>query len=298
MRCLQALLLAAAAAVCTAADTLWCRTDSDCADHYKNGSRCTAGACVCAEEGSYPTPGVPLCARDGRTVFFMYVRVMFSRPDTCPDDVAVKTPLVNAVLRAVGASPSEFWAESGECADTYYMADVFLNVPDLAIHTHNLTDLVGRRLQQDGNAALQQAGLLQPTHVGVRWLDSLQCDVPHATEAEYRHPHCLATACEAGHVLNATHGTCELQTTDPITTGEPDTDAPHTDTMTTAPHSSDDDSLSGGAIAGIVCGAVVGVALLAAGVWLLCLRKDAPAAPQENTGDVDLQRREPHTAEV
>eukprot|EP01061_Rhynchopus_euleeides_P037153 TRINITY_DN6296_c0_g1_i1.p1 TRINITY_DN6296_c0_g1~~TRINITY_DN6296_c0_g1_i1.p1 ORF type:complete len:300 (+),score=104.73 TRINITY_DN6296_c0_g1_i1:73-972(+) len=299
MRCLQTLLLAAAAAVCAASppsvpaptlhpdeagptDMVWCRQDSDCRVYTDSSAVCTEwGKCACSPRYSHLAN-----ADTGRTAYTCVppITPMLStekvvavwRVQSCTRGVLLEvTQALAGVTGGLTTDTADMSCSEGE-------AVFVVEIDGASLKSLLTTDLVAAleaELKKDTYSEGAH-GLGRPTAVLSERMYLLRCKVPHATGTQYANHACVVRECEAGYVVSGDAQSCEAGIATPV------------------PHSSDDDSLSGGAIAGIVCGAVVGVALLAAGVWLLCLRKDAPAAPQHNAGDTDLQRREPHTAEV
>ena len=227
----------------TVEDVDWCDVDADCRTYDDSAATCVESKCVCTESAGFVNP---VTKKTKETLFICVqptkrgkVKLRLEWNVDCEQSNGAIEGAVRTAIEETTKGRTDTLAVS--CGSTIFVVDVE-DADITTVATEDMSELIVASLKK--NEAAVAAGFATPMTVGSSVVPTLKCSAAGATEMVLVNGGCVALACESGYLLSS--GSCVE-----------DDDS--------------DDTLSTGAIVGIVlgCSAFV-VIIIAVAAFFLC----------------------------
>ena len=227
----------------TVEDVDWCDVDADCRTYDDSAATCVESKCVCTESEGFVNP---VTKKTKETLFICvqptkrgHVKLRLEWNVDCEQSNGAIEGTVRTAIEETTKGRTDTLAVS--CGSTIFVVDVE-DADITTVATEDMSELIVASLKK--NEAAVAAGFATPMTVGSSLVPTLKCSAAGATEMVLVNGGCVALACESGYLLSS--GSCVE-----------DDDS--------------DDTLSTGAIVGIVLGCTAFVVMIiAVAAFFLC----------------------------
>ena len=227
----------------TVEDVDWCDVDADCRTYDDSAATCVESKCVCTESEGFVNP---VTKKTKETLFICVqptkkgnVKLRLEWNVDCEQSNGAIEGAVRTAIEETTKGRTDTLVVS--CGSTIFVVDVE-DADITTVATEDMSELIVASLKK--NEAAVAAGFATPMTVGSSLVPTLKCSAAGATEMVLVNGGCVALACESGYLLSS--GSCVE-----------DDDS--------------DDTLSTGAIVGIVLGCTAFVVMIiAVAAFFLC----------------------------
>ena len=227
----------------TVEDVDWCDVDADCRTYDDSAATCVESKCVCTESEGFVNP---VFKKTKETLFICvqptkrgHVKLRLEWNVDCEQSNGAIEGAVRTAIEETTKGRTDTLVVS--CGSTIFVVDVE-DADITTVATEDMSELIVTSLKK--NEAAMAAGFATPMTVGSSLVPTLKCSAAGATEMVLVNGGCVALACESGYLLSS--GSCVE-----------DDDS--------------DDTLSTGAIVGIVLGCTAFVVMIiAVAAFFLC----------------------------
>ena len=227
----------------TVEDVDWCDVDADCRTYDDSAATCVESKCVCTESEGFVNP---VTKKTKETLFICVqptkrgqVKLRLEWNVDCEQSNGAIEGAVRTAIEETTKGRTDTLVVS--CGSTIFVVDVE-DADITTAATEDMSELIVTSLKK--NEAAVAAGFATPMTVGSSLVPTLKCSAAGATEMVLVNGGCVALACESGYLLSS--GSCVE-----------DDDS--------------DDTLSTGAIVGIVLGCTAFVVMIiAVAAFFLC----------------------------
>ena len=227
----------------TVEDVDWCDVDADCRTYDDSAATCVESKCVCTESEGFVNP---VTKKTKETLFICvqptkkgHVKLRLEWNVDCEQSNGAIEGAVRTAIEETTKGRTDTLVVS--CGSTIFVVDVE-DADITTAATEDMSELIVTSLKK--NEAAVAAGFATPMTVGSSLVPTLKCSAAGATEMVLVNGGCVALACESGYLLSS--GSCVE-----------DDDS--------------DDTLSTGAIVGIVLGCTAFVVMIiAVAAFFLC----------------------------
>ena len=227
----------------TVEDVDWCDVDADCRTYDDSAATCVESKCVCTESEGFVNP---VTKKTKETLFICvqptkrgHVKLRLEWNVDCEQSNGAIEGAVRTAIEETTKGRTDTLVMSG--GPTIFVVDVE-DADITTVATEDMSELIVASLKK--NEAAVAAGCATPMTVGSSLVPTLKCSAAGATEMVLVNGGCVALACESGYLLSS--GSCVE-----------DDDS--------------DDTLSTGAIVGIVLGCTAFVVMIiAVAAFFLC----------------------------
>ena len=227
----------------TVEDVDWCDVDADCRTYDDSAATCVESKCVCTESEGFVNP---VTKKTKETLFICVqptkkgnVKLRLEWNVDCEQSNGAIEGAVRTAIEETTKGRTDTLVVS--CGSTIFVVDVE-DADITTAATEDMSELIVSSLKK--NEAAVAAGFATPMTVGSSLVPTLKCSAAGATEMVLVNGGCVALACESGYLLSS--GSCVE-----------DDDS--------------DDTLSTGAIVGIVLGCTAFVVMIiAVAAFFLC----------------------------
>ena len=227
----------------TVEDVDWCDVDADCRTYDDSAATCVESKCVCTESEGFVNP---VTKKTKETLFICVqptkkgnVKLRLEWNVDCEQSNGAIEGAVRTAIEETTKGRTDTLVRS--CGSTIFVVDVE-DADITTVATEDMSELIVASLKK--NEAAVAAGFATPMTVGSSLVPTLKCSAAGATEMVLVNGGCVALACESGYLLSS--GSCVE-----------DDDS--------------DDTLSTGAIVGIVLGCTAFVVMIiAVAAFFLC----------------------------
>ena len=243
----------------TVEDVDWCDVDADCRTYDDSAATCVESKCVCTESAGFVNP---VTKKTKETLFICVqptkrgnVKLRLEWNVDCEQSNGAIEGAVRTAIEETTKGRTDTLVVS--CGSTIFVVDME-DADITTVATEDMSELIVTSLKK--NEAAVAAGFATPMTVGSSLVPTLKCSAAGATEMVLVNGGCVVLACESGYLLSS--GSCVE-----------DDDS--------------DDTLSTGAIVGIVLGCTAFVVIIiAVAAFFLCKgskAKDAVCQPPHHT---------------
>ena len=227
----------------TVKDVDWCDVDADCRTYDDSAATCVESKCVCSESAGFVNP---VTKKTKETLFICVqptkrgkVKLRLEWNVDCEQSNGAIEGAVRTAIEETTKGRTDTLVVS--CGSTIFVVDVE-DADITTVATEDMSELIVGSLKK--NEAAVAAGFATPMTVGSSVVPTLKCSAAGATEMVLVNGGCVALACESGYLLSS--GSC-------------------------VENNDSDDTLSTGAIVGIVLGCTAFVVIIVAVVaFFLC----------------------------
>ena len=227
----------------TMEDVDWCDVDADCRTYDDSAATCVESKCVCTESEGFVNP---VTKKTKETLFICvqptkrgHVKLRLEWNVDCEQSNGAIEGTVRTAIEETTKGRTDTLVVS--CGSTIFVVDVE-DADITTVATEDMSELIVTSLKK--NEAAVAAGFATPMTVGSSVVPTLKCSAAGATEMVLVNGGCVVLACESGYLLSS--GSCVE-----------DDDS--------------DDTLSTGAIVGIVLGCTAFVVMIiAVAAFFLC----------------------------
>ena len=227
----------------TVEDVDWCDVDADCRTYDDSAATCVESKCVCTESEGFVNP---VTKKTKETLFICvqptkrgHVKLRLEWNVDCEQSNGAIEGAVRTAIEETTKGRTDTLVVS--CGSTIFVVDVE-DADITTAATEDMSELIVASLKKNQSAVA--AGFATPMTVGSSLVPTLKCSAAGATEMVLVNGGCVVLACESGYLLSS--GSCVE-----------DDDS--------------DDTLSTGAIVGIVLGCTAFVVMIiAVAAFFLC----------------------------
>ena len=227
----------------TVEDVDWCDVDADCRTYDDSAATCVDSKCVCSESAGFVNP---VTKKTKEALFICVqptkrgkVKLRLEWNVDCEQSNGAIEGAVRTAIEETTKGRTDTLVVS--CGSTIFVVDVE-DADITTVATEDMSELIVASLKK--NEAAVAAGFATPMTVGSSVVPTLKCSAAGATEMVLVNGGCVALACESGYLLSS--GSC-------------------------VENNDSDDTLSTGAIVGIVLGCSAFVVIIIAVVaFFLC----------------------------
>ena len=227
----------------TVEDVDWCDVDADCRTYDDSAATCVESKCVCTESAGFVNP---VTKKTKETLFICVqptkrgkVKLRLEWNVDCEQSNGAIEGAVRTAIEETTKGRTDTLIVS--CGSTIFVVDVE-DADITTVATEDMSELIVGSLKK--NEAAVAAGFATPMTVGSSVVPTLKCSAAGATDMVLVNRGCVALACESGYLLSS--GSC-------------------------VENNDSDDTLSTGAIVGIVLGCSAFVVIIIAVVaFFLC----------------------------
>ena len=227
----------------TVEDVDWCDVDADCRTYDDSAATCVESKCVCSESAGFVNPVTKMTKE---TLFICVqptkrgkVKLRLEWNVDCEQSNGAIEGAVRTAIEETTKGRTDTLVVL--CGSTIFVVDVE-DADITTVATEDMSELIVASLKK--NEAAVAAGFATPMTVGSSVVPTLKCSAAGATEMVLVNGGCVVLACESGYLLSS--GSC-------------------------VENNDSDDTLSTGAIVGIVLGCSAFVVIIIAVVaFFLC----------------------------